>query len=179
MWSVSEVVDVCKELGSKASRLLGAAVPLEVQQQLTVSGEKPTPAVGGRATFLALSVGGRDLVLADPVIEAEIAALSCCSGEAHEELVGLQLVDEVEVAFQGVLRTLEVGPRIVVAPFCQQRGPPPREQINGSAADPAGSSGGTPGSDQPLVEQAPEAVLTASGAREEEGLDLVSVQISV
>ena len=135
--------------------------------------------IWGGATFLALSVGGRDLVLADPVIEAEIGALTGSGGEANEELVGLELVDEMEVAFQRVLCTLEVGPGIFVAPVRQQRRSAAREQIDGGPADPARPGGGAPGSYQPLVEHGPEAVLTASGAREEECLDLIPVQISV
>jgi len=72
-----------------------------------------------------------------------------------------------------------VGIGIFVATLRQHRCPPAGEQIDGGTADPTGSGGGAPGSYQPLVEQRPEAVLTASRAWKEECLDLVPVQISV
>jgi len=45
--------------------------------------------------LFGLGVGGHDLVLAHPVVEADVLSLSNADGETYEELVCLQLVDQV------------------------------------------------------------------------------------
>ena len=57
--------------------------------------------------------------------------------------------------------------------------PPPREQGDGSAADPSGSGGDAPGVDQAWSRSPAEPVLAAPGAREEERLDLSAVEVAL
>ena len=78
-----------------------------MDQHLPVRGQSPTPSVWRRAVFIGLRVGGGDLVLADPVVEAEIRVTAQIYGEVDEELIGFHLVDEVEAAGESVLGALD------------------------------------------------------------------------
>src|SRR5579859_1365132 len=142
--SIDEVANVSLQLGAKAPRLLGAAIPFQVKQDLTVVGQKATPSVWRGPVLVGLGVGGEDLVLTDPVVEAEVSSAAAGEGEADEELVGLQLVDEVEAASKSILGALDERSWVLVAPFPKQRCPPPSNEIDGRAADPARSRGGAP-----------------------------------
>jgi len=104
--SIDEVTDVGLELGSKASRLFGAAVPLELKEQFAVFRNQAAPPIRNRAVLFGLGIGGHDLVLAYPVIEADVLSLSNADGETHEELVCLQLVDQVKASFERVFGAL-------------------------------------------------------------------------
>ena len=142
-------------------------------------GQKATPAIRRGAVLVGLGVGGDDLVLADPVVEAEISSVVGGNGEADEEVVRLQLVDEVESAGERVLGALDEGSWVLVAPFGQQGRPPPSSQIDRRASDPTRSRSGAPACDQAVVEEPLEAVLAVPRSGKEEGLDLVAVQVAV
>jgi hypothetical protein len=77
--------------------------------------------------LLGLGVGGNDRLLAHPVVEPELGMLAGGGGKANEELVGFQLMDEVEPALQRVLGALDVRARVLVAPLREQGRPPPRQ----------------------------------------------------
>jgi hypothetical protein len=176
---IDEVADVRLELCAKAPRLFGAAIPLQVDQQLTFLSEKATPPIRRGAMVVRLCVSCGDLVLTDPVIKAEIANIACRNGKADEELVGLQLVHEVEAAGKSVLGTLDERARVLVAPLREQRRPPPSNQIDRRATDPARSRGGAPACKQAMVEEPLKPVLTVPWSRKEECLNLVSAQVAV
>jgi len=113
------------ELGSKATRLLSAAIPLEVDQHLAVGREQPTPSVRDWSAFVAFRVRVLNTVLADPVVKAVACQLTGCEGKVDEELVGLELVDQVKAPFERVLSSSQVRPWVLVKPLCQCGRPPP------------------------------------------------------
>ena len=66
--SGDEVGAVSLELETKASRLLGTAVPLQVEEQLSLGRQQSAPAVGNRAALFAFAISALDSVFADPVV---------------------------------------------------------------------------------------------------------------
>src|SRR5205807_6346263 len=86
---IVEVRRVPNDLGSKATRLLSAAIPLEMDQYLAVLREEPAPAIWDRASLIAFGVGIRHAVFADPVIQAAVRQPSSYRSQVDEELVGL------------------------------------------------------------------------------------------
>ena len=88
-----------------------------MEERLAVFCEPPAPTVRNGAGFLTFGVGVGNPVLAHPVIEAEVRAIAAGGGEADEELVGLQLVKQVEAALEGVLGATQSWPRVLVAPL--------------------------------------------------------------
>lgn len=69
---IGEVRRVPDDLCSKATRLLSAAIPLEMDQYLAVRREEPAPAVWDRTSLVAFGLGIRHAVFADPVVEATV-----------------------------------------------------------------------------------------------------------
>lgn len=118
-------------------------------------------------------------MLADPVVEAEIRRTAKADREADEELIGLQLMHQVETAGKRVLGPLDNWPRVLVTPFGKQGRPAPSSYVDGRTAHPARSRGSTPPSDQPMVEEPLQPVLAVPWSRKEESLDLVPVQVAV
>jgi len=115
------------ELGSKATGLLGAAIPLEVDEDLAVGRDQPAPSIRDWSAFVAFGVRVLNTVLAHPVVKAVARQLAYREGEVDEELVGLELVDQVKATLECVLRSPEVLPRLLVKPLGQCGRPPPRE----------------------------------------------------
>jgi len=113
------------ELGSKSSRLLGTAIPLEVDQHLAVGRDQPAPSIWDWSALIAFRVGVLNAVLADPVVEAVAWQLTCCEGKFNEELVGLELVDQMKASLECVLRSPEGPPLGLVKPLSQRWRPPP------------------------------------------------------
>ena len=177
--TIDEVADVGAELCPKASRLLGAAVPLQVKKELAVRGKEPAPAIRNRAVLVGFGVGGDDLVLAYPVIKANVLRVARGDHEADEELVGLQLVNQVEASFQRMFGPLDELFRTLVAPLSQPRRPPPSEQVDGGTADPARPSGRPPAYEQAVLEEPLQPVLAVSWSGKEEGLNLVTVEVAM
>ena len=93
------------ELGSKATGLLGAAIPLQVDQRFAVGREQPAPSVRDWTVLIAFRVGVLNAVLADPVIEAVAQQLARHEGKVDEELVGLELVDQMKPTVECVFRS--------------------------------------------------------------------------
>jgi hypothetical protein len=101
--AVGEVGRVCMELGSKATRLLGTSIPLEVDEDLAVGRDQPAPSIRDRSVLIAFRVGVLNTMFTDPVVEAVAWQLMCREGKVDEELVGLELVDQVKASFERVL----------------------------------------------------------------------------
>src|SRR5712692_3703999 len=110
--AIREVGRVRVELGSKATRLLSAAIPFEVDQHLAVGRNQPAPSIRDRSALIAFRVGVLNTVLSDPVVEAVAGQLACGEGKVDEELVGLELMDQVESTLKCVLRSPQVLPRL-------------------------------------------------------------------
>jgi hypothetical protein len=101
--AVGEVDRIRMELGAKATRLLSAAIPLEVDQHLSVGRDQAAPSIRDRSPFVAFRVRVLNTVLADPVVEAVAGQLACREGKVDEELVGLELMDQVKATLERVL----------------------------------------------------------------------------
>ena len=168
--AVGEVGRIRMELGAKATWLLSAAIPLEVDQYLPVGREQPTPSVRDWSAFVAFRIRVLNTVLADPVVEAVAGQLACGEGKVDEELVGLELVDKVKASLECVLRSPEVRPRVLVKPLCQCDRPPPREKVDRESAHASGSHDDAPRTHESMPDEPAESVLAASRTGEEERL---------
>ncbi len=115
MGPIHEVANVSLELGPKAPGLLRAPIPLDVNQHLAIGSEKATPPI---------RMGGGD--------------------QADKELIGLQLVDQMEAPLQCMLGALDKGFWMLVAPFGETNRTPPSQHVDGGAADPTRTSGSAP-----------------------------------
>jgi hypothetical protein len=117
--AVGEVGRVRVELGPKATRLLGTAIPLEVDQHLAVGRDQAAPPVRDRSALVAFGVGVLNTVLANPVVEAVAWQLACREGNVDEELIGLELVDQMKATLECVLGSPEVLQWFLVKPLGQ------------------------------------------------------------
>jgi hypothetical protein len=123
---IIEVGGVRSELRSKATGLLGTAIPLEVDQHLAIRRQEPAPPVWDRRSLIAFGVRPLHAVFADPVIEAKLwQAASRCS-EVDEELVRLQLVDQMEPPLERMLGASHKPEWFDIEPFREGRRTPPR-----------------------------------------------------
>jgi hypothetical protein len=109
LWSTPKVRDVRGELAVKAFCLLASPIELEVEEELAIAHEKPSPAVGHRRRLL-LPIRAADAVLTDPVIETHRRHVPRGQREIDEQLVGLEVMYEVVMAREGMLSPQHVGP---------------------------------------------------------------------
>ena len=115
MLSSPQVSRAGSELEPKAFGQLAAAIPLQVEQDFSIRGQKSTPTVGDRASLLLFGVAAAHPLLADPVVETLVRQLSARRSQVDEELTRLQVVDEVVVAGQRMIGPLDVGRWILIA----------------------------------------------------------------
>src|SRR5487761_214762 len=173
--ALGEVGRVRMELGSKATRLLGTAIPLEVNQRLAVRREQPAPSIRDWSAFVAFGVGALNNVFTAPVVKAVVWQLTCREGKVDEELVGLELVYRVKATLECVLRSSEVLSRLLVQPLGQCRRPPPREQVDRGSTHASRTHDHAPRTHESVVDEPAEPVLAAPRTGEEQRLELVAV----
>src|SRR6202165_5535539 len=148
---IVEVAGVGRELGSKATRLLGAPIPLEMDQYLAVWCQDPAPSVRDWPPLIAFGVSPLDAVLADPVVKAATREAVRRSSQVDEEMIRLKLVTQGESTFKRGLGASTRGHRFLAQPFGQRSRPPPRQQIDRGTANAAWSHYDSPRTPGPEV----------------------------
>jgi len=178
---VLEVADVVPRLSAKALDGLGSPVPLEEERDLAARDQVTAPSVwcGSMPPTGVVSEYSPAAVFAHPVVEAFAGHRSAAHGQRDEESVGPEVVRDVEAVIPGVVAQADKRSGVLTEAGGKHAGPPRREQQKGVESGPARRFDHRPAVEEPVILEPFDPSLGDTTTREEELLDLITIEVPV